>query len=45
MLPSRGLAETGGDVVFIGGPLAGLANETDAHLKISLRTDRHAGDL
>ena len=40
-----GLTEAGRDVVFVGGPLAGLADEADANLKISLRTDRHVGDL
>jgi hypothetical protein len=33
---AAGLAETGGYIVFIGGPLAGLADEADANPEISL---------
>src|SRR5260370_41578786 len=39
-----GLTEAGRDVVFVGGALAGLADETDANLKISPRRDGHARD-
>src|SRR5207253_6177008 len=40
-----GLTETGRDIVLVGGALAGLADEADANLKISLRADRHVRDL